>query len=1270
MANINQFITDLGGKFASPIKAVTGHESDDQGKKGDRLPTSASKNVKRTTEHMLDTLRYWDVVLPPVKKYMSHDQLVPTVKHALSDLTFGKLNKKRRITIELYKPVDKKKVGGGNTPIGDSIDGGGNRRQKYFGELLHGVSTKNLPPDLIVTDNKEKKDKMKSIEEEDDDEDHDAEVDDTKLNFPPLGDKDIVIFRILKVSRKPDKHVFDSSDDDVPEGDYDAHSIGDLSYENYGDGFADADKYNLRWHERDRIKLSEMEILKLRGRTVEIQTGVAEDTTVRDIHFGSKEDANTFIKVFEEMRKLQKERGRRAIASHGAFGDVELGKSAQRPSHNADAGIQSRGIDLGFASDDDDDPLTGDTKKKKKRDSCCSCTAKKGPKFPNQINLLVEIVSATDLPIADVYSSDPYVIVRDGPKEWHKTRVIQKSLNPVWCLSTGSLFLIQTTLVNFFESSNTLDFIVKDFDSIGEDEILGRVSIPKTEILSSQGDRHDYELAEHAGKYGVQYGGKKAYLALRFRMANKEDIIFMEEFQEHNKNKSMIVSSINSYPIKDGIAANEAFLPPGTHPNPPIRRNRRPTKDGRSTQHRVKPCPDPERPEDDTKWMTTREIEDKAMEPSRNWIEAGSGSVWRIFIEILGCNDLPNMDFSVTGRDKSDPFVTIAYEDTIVNTDVINDCLSPRWMPWTQRAFILNTMHPSSQIMIGVFDHDQGIPGQTTHDKIGRCVVNLTNACPDTVYTAKCHLYDCDEPDRKARGTILFRARIESTNQRMAFLHEFQLHTEYSVSLKKRPDYKCAYYSLTNDTASQTLSLETITTYVNELQSYTDCLDEIVDAMFTLFLWRGHYPCTMKFPFCKPWTVKLPLHSITAFVWGMILAHDFEKIFSFLCFWVAWVMFATMGYRQSNPSPWKQPRGYWDVLRVFLFNIGPPGESIEPNQNIEAIMAYDSSQIERERLRKEAIEHARRDKEVQQAKLDEQLEKMEKETMAGGEKLNIGVTQFALAPFKGILMPAQTNLYRTCVSLRVARSIIMWRDSIAAFWIVSAALLASFIVFWVPWAFIFRWAFKIFVYVVLGPWMKLVDICYVKKRQSMSRAERQAQTEAEFQKRYDLLLGQSFIRRLLNERNQKMADLKRYLFGKYLVRVPIFKEERFPTVFLSSSKAEPYDKENAPPVNIVRHINGQFLSGDMVPRISRSYDPASHAEKVQTKGRYNDGVDGDKQRSPKGSSLKREEEMPLISEEDDDEEGFEVAASSSSDNDTHTKRKKIYGAIFHRTKKG
>jgi C2 domain len=1162
MSNINQFLTDLSGKVVSPIKAINAHRgrNHDGGRgtsySGERrnkmkhtredternvLADAAAKNAKTTTEHMLDTLRYWDVVMPPIKKYMHNNHLIPSVRNAFSEVTLGTFNKKRRITIELYKPETKKKNPYSlSTPTGsldgagemyDDDDGGGTpgRKHRYFGPLLRGVSTANLPSDIIVDNNKKFKGGADNVKSNDSDANDDLDgSDDIKLDFPPLGDEDIVIFRILRVSHKKGGSSFDSDDDDLPEGDFDAHSIGDFSYDDYGDGRADADKFDLRWRERYRSKINEMEILKLYGRTVEVQMGVAEDLVVRDLCFKSKEDANTFVKVFKEMRKLQRERGMRMIASHQR--DLEIGQFTSSKDGNG-GGIRSRGIDFGMDSDDDDNKLSVRTKKSQRRD-CCSCMSKRGPKFPSQINLLVEIVSATDLPIADVYSSDPYVLVRDSQIEWHKTRVIQKSLNPVWCLSTGSLFLIKTTLFNFFESSNTVDFIVKDYDTIGEDEILGRVIIPKTEMLSGTGERHDYELTAHAGKHGVQYKGKKAYLALRFRLASEDDLAFMAEFDKHNRNRAMIVSSINSYPIKDGVFAKDAFLPPQVHPNPPLKRNKRPTMDGRSTQYRVKPFPDPERPEKETKWMTEREIEDMAMKPSRNWIEAGSGSVCKLYVEILGLNDIPNLDFSVTGRDKSDPFVTIAYEDVVVNTDVINDCLSPRWLPWTQRAFILNTMHPSSQLMIGVFDHDQGVSGQTNHDKIGRCVLNLTNARPNTVYTLKCHLYDTDEPDRKVRGTILIRARMETTDQRKALLHAFQLHTEYSVSFKKRPDYKCAYYALTNDTAHQTLSLTTITKYATELQGYAGILDEVVDAMLTVFLWRGHYPVPIRFPFCRPCIVKLPLHSITAFVWGMVLAHDFEMIFSFLCFWVAWVLLATMGHRQTHPSPWKQPRSYWELLCVLIFNASPPAQTIEPNHNIEAIMAFDAYQFELEKLRNEAIEHARQDKEMQQSKLENQQEKMEKETMAGGEKLNIGMTQFALAPFKSVLMPAQTNLYRTCLSLRIASSIIMWRDSIAAFWIVTAALIASFIVAWIPWAFIFRWAFKIFVYVALGPWMKLVDVCYVSKRQNMTRAERQAQTEADFQRRYDLLLGQSYLRRLINESDQKMKDMKRYMFGK------------------------------------------------------------------------------------------------------------------------------------------
>ena len=61
---------------------------------------------------------------------------------------------------------------------------------------------------------------------------------------------------------------------------------------------------------------------------------------------------------------------------------------------------------------------------------------------------------------------------------------------------------------------------------------------------------------------------------------------------------------------------------------------------------------------------------------------------------------------SLMPRDKTDTFVSIVYEDTAVATDTINDTLSPRRMPWHQRAFELRMFDPKSSIFVGVFDRD------------------------------------------------------------------------------------------------------------------------------------------------------------------------------------------------------------------------------------------------------------------------------------------------------------------------------------------------------------------------------------------------------------------------------------------------------------------------------------------------------------------------------------------------------------------------------------
>ena len=196
----------------------------------------------------------------------------------------------------------------------------------------------------------------------------------------------------------------------------------------------------------------------------------------------------------------------------------------------------------------------------------------------------------------------------------------------------------------------------------------------------------------------------------------------------------------------------------------------------RGDQYRVKPSPDPAREEQETKWLTKYELEKETLEPSHGWIESSSGGLGQVFIEILQCDDLPNMDTSATGRDKTDAFACIVFEDCTVNTDVINDTVHPKWLPWTQRAFIFNITHPSSQIRVGILDYDTigGISGgpETKHDKIGRVNIDISNLDPGSLYTLKYNLLSDTTHGEETviNGTITVRVRVQWSSQRNALL--------------------------------------------------------------------------------------------------------------------------------------------------------------------------------------------------------------------------------------------------------------------------------------------------------------------------------------------------------------------------------------------------------------------------------------------------------------------------------------------------------------------
>lgn len=319
---------------------------------------SGGKNYKskENERHFLESLRVWDVVMPPVRKYMVGGYLVPGVKNVFSELSLGSLNKKRRITLELYKKVDLTRSGHKER-----------QHRKVHKELLEGFSISSPRNAMSATSN------------------HTTDL---------LDDDDMIIFRIMK---PVSACAFDRNDDDDQsvasvQGDLEAHYLTTFSVDDYGDGY-DESNTKIRWKERYRAKLQTMEILNTHGRTVEIQMGIGEDTVVRDFSFYSIQQANMFIEVFQELRRLQRARGMRQAVAHGSgpLPEVDEMESGE---------VKSRGLDL-FADDDGSSlkEQSFDSSKNEKK-SQFGFFRKQKKSFPSKLNILVEVVSASNLPIA------------------------------------------------------------------------------------------------------------------------------------------------------------------------------------------------------------------------------------------------------------------------------------------------------------------------------------------------------------------------------------------------------------------------------------------------------------------------------------------------------------------------------------------------------------------------------------------------------------------------------------------------------------------------------------------------------------------------------------------------------------------------------------------------------------------------------------------------------------------------------------------------------
>lgn len=604
--------------------------------------------------------------------------------------------------------------------------------------------------------------------------------------------------------------------------------------------------------------------------------------------------------------------------------------------------------------------------------------------------------------------------------------------------------------------------------------------------------------------------------------------------------------------------------------------------------------------------MTTGALQREANKESWDWVEAGSGELGKLYMEVIGCDDLPNMDVNLNPRDKTDAFVCLVFEDVVVNTDVIGDTLKPRWMPWCCRAFVFNISHPQSNLFLGVFDYDPPLaPSQVVsrtltdvHDPIGRVTINLGRYLADTVYNLKFPLYLTEEDAVKgaSRGSISVRLRMEWDRPRQAVIAAAVPPPPMYVSCARRIHWDTAHYTVEGLTGETSFSLSVLAKYVAELQRYGRLTPYAVDVGLELLLWRANY----SFKVCGR-TVSLPLHSMTAFIWGILIAWDFNFFPAFLAFAVGWASLAMNQHERRNASPWHRPRSYWSFYNLLFGN--KMSASIEASQAKEAFDKF----MEDADKKKKMLENEKKLMAAHSMSLEEEfrgdiktagsdeveIDTKKKENLVTGLVDNLNL-------LKPIFYPVQLQLAKVVRLVRICVSVIRWDEPYLAWWITTTCFLASFLMIWIPWGLIIVWTLRVAVFAFLGPWMAIYDRCFVR-RKNQTPEQQKEDLKQKVKAKYLKVMEMAVNNRTRMERAIKLKSMKKYLYGKYLVTIPHFSVDGLPTRPSLDSSAQPFDRGEPVILNIVDRKYGQHLTGDMIP--TREFQLDVIKKKEETEGR-------------------------------------------------------------------
>eukprot|EP00587_Corethron_hystrix_P002452 CAMPEP_0113307344 /NCGR_PEP_ID=MMETSP0010_2-20120614/6228_1 /TAXON_ID=216773 ORGANISM="Corethron hystrix, Strain 308" /NCGR_SAMPLE_ID=MMETSP0010_2 /ASSEMBLY_ACC=CAM_ASM_000155 /LENGTH=610 /DNA_ID=CAMNT_0000162183 /DNA_START=312 /DNA_END=2141 /DNA_ORIENTATION=- /assembly_acc=CAM_ASM_000155 len=591
------------------------------------------------------------------------------------------------------------------------------------------------------------------------------------------------------------------------------------------------------------------------------------------------------------------------------------------------------------------------------------------------------------------------------------------------------------------------------FKGFSKDPVLiGLVKLDYTTIFSQYctEERFEFPIKNKLN----EEDGFRGTLSLRFRIATKSDIEFVNTLNNKEKPKYkrkkeskhlLFLEGANARSIPDSKMNSKLATLTTEQDNicscegtflkaiaSLVRTKTLVDLNTGQTKIKVKPNPDPNRI-DTTTFMTGYEIKNETRQPSHCWYEAGSGNenIGKVYVEVLSCHDLPNMDIGGQFGNLTDAFVTAVCENGVMQTSVIDDDLSPHWMPWTKRAFFFNIDHIASILYLAAFNYN-GTP-LFMHDPIGRVAVNLSNFKPGTVYTLKYNLYNsANVTERIKKGAITIRLRIEFDDLNAALTTTLHSQPKRYINVKNDKSFKVVRYTCFGEYDSDAGFDATIMlSYLNEIIEYKNMVSyKVGDAIKSLIFWRGQVEVSF---------MMLPLHSLFFFCACAIVVEQPYMFPSLLLLSIPWILLAMNMIKLQHPSPWKRCSNFWTYP-----------QTIKDNISIDAYEGWEVNQAHEER-EKRWLEEKSKDKE----KIIKKMERLEE---LGNEAISTEVASNVIPlHIFSKLHALQSYTEEKLKQIRVVKLILSWEDGNLSFLVTAISLMIALVSLLLPWSVILTW---------------------------------------------------------------------------------------------------------------------------------------------------------------------------------------------------------------------